>query len=53
MPELSNSILELRGVTKWYESAPERRILDGLDLVVVRASASPSSVPSGAEKAPC
>jgi lipoprotein-releasing system ATP-binding protein len=34
MAENLKSSVELRGVTKWYESAPERRILDGLDLIV-------------------
>ncbi len=34
MAEILKSSVELRGVTKWYESDPERRILDGLDLVV-------------------
>lgn len=34
MAEILKSSVELRGVTKWYDSDPERRILDGLDLVV-------------------
>ncbi|MCB1205044.1 MAG: ABC transporter ATP-binding protein [Verrucomicrobiae bacterium] len=50
MPDPSNSILELRGVTKWYESAPERRILDGLDLVVSAGERFAIVGPSGCGK---
>lgn len=50
MPEPTNSILELRGVTKWYESAPERRILDGLDLVVTAGERFAIVGPSGCGK---
>ncbi len=50
MPELSNSILELRGVTKWYDSAPERRILEGLDLVVNKGERFAIVGPSGCGK---
>lgn len=31
---MSEEILKLENVTKWYESAPERKILDGLTLAV-------------------
>ena len=31
---MSEAMLALKNVTKWYESAPERRILDGLNLEV-------------------
>lgn len=50
MPEPSNPILELRGVTKWYQSAPERRILDGLDLVVNAGERFAIVGPSGCGK---
>jgi ABC-type lipoprotein export system ATPase subunit len=50
MPEETNSILELRGVTKWYESAPERRILDGLDLVMGAGERFAIVGPSGCGK---
>jgi len=50
MPEHTNPILELRGVTKWYDSAPERRILDGLDLVVSAGERFAIVGPSGCGK---
>lgn len=50
MPEEMNSILELRDVTKWYESAPERRILDGLNLAVGSGERFAIVGPSGCGK---
>lgn len=50
MAEPTHSILELRGVAKWYESAPERRILDGLDLVVEAGERFAIVGPSGCGK---
>ncbi len=50
MPETTNSILELSEVTKWYESAPERRILDSLNLRVVAGERFAIVGPSGCGK---
>lgn len=50
MPDSTKPILELQGVTKWYESAPERRILEGLDLVVSSGERFAIVGPSGCGK---
>jgi len=42
--------VELRGVTKWYNSAPERRILDELNLVVSAGERFAIVGPSGCGK---
>jgi len=47
---MSESILELKQVTKWYESSPERRILDQLDLNVARGDSFAIVGPSGCGK---
>ncbi len=50
MSDSSKPILELCDVAKWYESAPERRILDGLDLVVSAGERFAIVGPSGCGK---
>ncbi|MBP6784666.1 MAG: ABC transporter ATP-binding protein [Verrucomicrobiales bacterium] len=50
MAENQNSSVELRGVTKWYNSAPERRILDELNLVVSAGERFAIVGPSGCGK---
>ncbi len=47
---MSKSILELEKVSKWYAGAPERRILDGLDLVVREGERFAIVGPSGCGK---
>lgn len=47
---MSESILELKQVTKWYESSPERRILDQLDFNVARGDSFAIVGPSGCGK---
>lgn len=47
---MSEPILELKDVTKWYASAPERRILDGLNLTVSQGDQSAIIGPSGCGK---
>lgn len=46
----ANPKLQLAGVSKWYESAPERKILDGLDLGVVEGERFAIVGPSGCGK---
>lgn len=55
MAEILNSSVVLRGVTKWYESGPDgsapvRRILDSLDLVVNAGERFAIVGPSGCGK---
>lgn len=47
---MAESILELKSVTKWYESAAERKILDGLDLTVNTGDRFSIVGPSGCGK---
>lgn len=47
---MSEPILKLKSVTKWYESDAERRILDGLDLTVNAADRFAIVGPSGCGK---
>ena len=47
---MSEEILKLEKVTKWYESASERKILDGLDLTVSAGERSAIIGPSGCGK---
>jgi ABC-type lipoprotein export system ATPase subunit len=47
---MSSPILQLEHVTKWYDSAPDRRILDGLDLVVNAGERFAIVGPSGCGK---
>ncbi|MEX2578974.1 MAG: ABC transporter ATP-binding protein [Verrucomicrobiales bacterium] len=47
---MSEPILQLRNVTKWYESAAERKILDGLDLTVNAGERFAIVGPSGCGK---
>ncbi|MEM7600609.1 MAG: ABC transporter ATP-binding protein [Verrucomicrobiota bacterium] len=47
---MSESILALENVTKWYESAPDRRILDGLNLEVSAGERFAIVGPSGCGK---
>ena len=47
---MSEEILKLENVTKWYESAPERKILDGLDLTVNAGERFAIIGPSGCGK---
>ena len=47
---MSETILELKQVGKWYESDPDRRILDGLDLVVDESRRFAIVGPSGCGK---
>lgn len=47
---MAESILELRSVSKWYESASERKILDGLDLRVNAGDRFAIVGPSGCGK---
>lgn len=47
---MSDSILQLTQVSKWYESAAERKILDGLDLTVSAGERFSIVGPSGCGK---
>ncbi len=47
---MSEPILALENVTKWYESAPDRRILDGLNLEVSAGERFAIVGPSGCGK---
>ena len=50
MDDPPKPILELRGVAKWYDSAPDRRVLDGLDLAVAAGERFAIVGPSGCGK---
>tara|TARA_R110002096_G_scaffold22070_15_gene71268 strand:+ start:520 stop:1206 length:687 start_codon:yes stop_codon:yes gene_type:complete len=47
---MSEEILKLENVTKWYESAPDRKILEGLDLSVSASDRFAIVGPSGCGK---
>ncbi len=47
---MSDPILELKNIIKWYESSPERRILDGLNLTVSEGDRFAIVGPSGCGK---
>ena len=47
---MSSHILELEKVTKWYESDPDRKILDEIDLVIERGERFAIVGPSGCGK---
>lgn len=47
---MSDSILELKNISKWYDSNPERKILDGLDLQVSTGDRFSIVGPSGCGK---
>ena len=47
---MSDKILELKQVSKWYESADDRKILDGLDLSVSEGERFAIVGPSGCGK---
>jgi lipoprotein-releasing system ATP-binding protein len=47
---MSDSILELKNISKWYESNPERKILEGLDLQVNTGERFSIVGPSGCGK---
>ena len=47
---MSDPILELKNITKWYESSPERRILEGLNLTVSEGDRFAIVGPSGCGK---
>ena len=47
---MSEKILELKQVSKWYESADDRKILEGLDLSVSEGERFAIVGPSGCGK---
>ena len=47
---MSDPILELKNIVKWYESSPERRILDGLDVTISAGDRFAIVGPSGCGK---
>lgn len=47
---MSISIVELKGISKWYESDPDRRVLDGLSMNIAEADRVSVVGPSGCGK---
>ena len=47
---MSISIVELKGISKWYESDPDRRVLDGLSMNIAEGDRVSVVGPSGCGK---
>ena len=47
---MSTSIVELKGISKWYESDPDRRVLDGLSMNIAEGDRVSVVGPSGCGK---